>query len=641
MCGITGVISFNKNKIIRESQLSRMTDAIAHRGPDDRGIYLSENKQVGLGFRRLAIIDLSPKGHQPMTDYYNRAWIVFNGEIYNFTEIRNELISKGYIFKSRSDSEVLLNSYLEWGYDCVHKLNGMFAFAIWDMEKNELFIARDHVGIKPLFYALTPDFLAFASEIKALVKIPELSLEMNDHAVWNYLTLLQIPAPETIYKSVQKLLPGHAIIVKNNKCKFWNYWQPDFSVNNEISGKILEDLILEKFRKSVERNLISDVPVGVFLSGGIDSGAIVGMASELSNKPVKTFSVRFSDDPALDEGDFQKLITEKFRTEHHEFYVKPDILEAADLILKETDEPFAVSSAIPLYYISKLASKDVKVVLSGDGGDEIFGGYVPRYLKANQADYLKYVPHLFRNAIYSFGESVYRMGRNKRSLRQLRRISSLSKYDTSSRYLYSFGFFTHYEKIKIFNQSRLENIDKSFGERYQSIFDSAPAEKPQSYYYLDFMTALSDEMLTKSDRCTSMVSIEGRVPFLDLELVELALQIPPSLKSNKNGGKLILKSALKNLIPQQILNGKKRGFNIPMDRLISENMSSIKYDLINYPHIEFLNLFQKHEVKHILDLHMNHDPHYGHHVWTLIQLNNWFKIRDEQKMNNTNETLFI
>ena len=641
MCGITGVVSFNPKKIIRESQLRRMTDEIAHRGPDDNGIYLNENKQVGLGFRRLAIIDLSENGHQPMTDQQNRAWIVFNGEIYNFIEIRNELLSKGYTFKSHSDSEVLLNSYLEWGHECVNKLNGMFAFAIWNTLEKELFIARDHVGIKPLYYTIQPDYLAFASELKSLTMIPELDLQINLHSIWNYLTLLQISAPETIYTSINKLLPGHAIIVKDNECKFWNYWKPEFKINNLISYPEIEREVIQKLRKSVERNLISDVPVGVFLSGGIDSSAVVALASEFSDSPVKTFSVRFSDDPEIDEGEFQKIISNKFKTEHHEFHVKPDILDAVELILRETDEPFAVSSAIPLYYISKMASNHVKVVLSGDGSDEIFGGYTPRYNKAIRAEKFDFVPPCASKPAASIAYSIYSSIPNNRTIRQINRLLSLSQYDKNERYLYSFGYFTHVEKLKLFNQEKLNGLDKSFGDHYKLVFSSAPSQNPDYFYYIDLMTALGDEMLTKSDRCTSMVSIEGRVPFLDRELIEFALTIPSKYKSNSREGKIVLKSALKNILPDQILSGKKRGFNIPMDRLITENMTKIENDLIYNPQPGFLEIFRTTEIKKILNLHMNHDPFYGHHIWTLLQLNTWFRIRNEAKVNQQNETLFL
>ena len=641
MCGITGVISFENKKIIRQSQLVRMTNELSHRGPDDSGIFLSEDKLVGLGFRRLSIIDLSPNGHQPMKDNKGKAWIVFNGEIYNFIEIRNQLLLKGYSFNSNSDSEVLLNAYLEWGESCLDHLNGMFAFAIWDEVQKKLFLARDRFGIKPLYYTVQHDFFAFASELKSLVRIPELLLPLNIHAIWNYLTLLQIPAPETIYSSVQKLLPGHAIKITNGKTEVWKYWSPDVKPDYLTSEKDLTNEVLHKLKLAVKSHLISDVPVGVFLSGGIDSSAIVALASEALSEPVKTFSVRFSSDPIIDEGDFQKLIVEKFKTDHTEFHIQPDILDAADLILHETDEPFAVSSAIPLYYISKMAAKHVKVVLSGDGGDELFGGYVPRYEKAMISDKLNNIPGFMKKPVRKMADSIYRLQSRNQKLRRIHRLFSLSEYGKNERYLYSFGYFSHFEKLRLFKPEKIEGIRKDFGEYYQSIFDSAPEDSMQRFFYIDLMTALGDEMLTKSDRCTSMVSLEGRVPFLDNDLAELALKIPGKLKSNKGDGKIILKNALRGILPDIILDGKKRGFNIPMDRLIYEQINEIQSALLFHPEPEFQQMFEKSEIENIINLHMHHDTNYGHHIWTLLQLNNWFKIENERKANALNETLFI
>ena len=625
MCGITGIL--RQTEGVGRDLLGAMTQCLSHRGPDDEGIFVSEDGKLGLGFRRLSIIDLSDKGHQPMLDATGSATIIFNGEIYNFQELRKELEARGRSFRSRTDSEVLLNAYLEWGTGCLERLNGMFAFAIWDLRRRELFLARDRFGIKPLFFTHSADLFAFASEMKSLLKIPTLPKEIDPDAVWNYLTLLQIPAPQTIYVGIRKLLPAHAMVVKDDGAmRLWNYWTPE---PQELSLKStdLEERLLHELRESVRRHLVSDVPLGVFLSGGIDSSAIVALATQVSDEPLRTFSVSFSGDPKLDEAPYQKMVVERYKTNHTEFRASPDMLKASRIILASTDEPFAVSSAIPLYYISKAASEHVKVVLSGDGGDELFAGYEPRYVTARRIEALDRVPGSARTLFSGFGRLIPESATGSRTLRRAKRASELARLSRDERYVYSFGIFNRAQKQRLLTSEIQEAVRQDFGERYQAVFAMAPREAPERYFFTDLMTALADEMLTKVDRCTSAVSIEGRVPLLDTELANFALGIPLKHKYDGSVGKLIFRRALAKMLPKEILWGPKRGFNVPMDRWVKERSVDIERQLVHESSQEFRHFFHVGEIKRILDVHRSVNPRFGHHLWALMQFDQWLGNR--------------
>lgn len=629
MCGITGIVSSGANGAVKGETLRCMTQVIAHRGPDDSGEEILQDGKVGLGFRRLSIIDLSANGHQPMRDVLNRAMIVFNGEVYNYQELKRDLVAKGYRFNSHTDTEVVLNAYLEWGKECLERFNGMFAFAIWDMKALRLFIARDRFGIKPLYYARNGNYFSFASEIKSLFQVGDLSRELDPHAIWNYLTLLQIPAPETIFASVRKLPPAHAMTVEAcGQTHLWRYWQPVMVEQEMPEGEIIEK-IRSIFKDSIRRHLMADVPVGVFLSGGIDSSAIVAEATLLRGEPIRTFSVSFSGDDGFDESPFQRMVVDRYHPHHHEFRVTPDILAASRLLLQESDEPFAVSSAIPLYYIARSASQHVKVVLSGDGADELFGGYESRYHIAAQIQGLAKVPVALRDMVSQIAVLVPDRLTRYRGFRRLKKVLNLAGHSDDEQYLYSFGTFGAREKETILRPEILDHMDRGFGENYAWCFTQAPADPTQRYYYADIVTALADEMLTKVDRCTSMVSIEGRVPFLDRELSEFALGIPARHKYAGGVGKRILRKAVEPLLPAELLWGKKRGFNVPMDAWIKSNMRAIRTQLLDEASPGFKQIFNVKAVRRILDVHERHIARFGHHIWALLQFNEWSQLHED------------
>lgn len=616
MCGIAGIIYCDKDRAVDPVLLERMTNQLRHRGPDDDGVFLDNN--IGLGFRRLSIIDLSPQGHQPMCNEDGTVWIVFNGEIYNFQELRPMLEKKGHRFKSGTDTETIIHAYEEFGAQCLDYLDGMFAFAIWDGRKRELFLARDRFGIKPLHYYHKNGLFAFGSEIKALLPIAQVARDLDYQALWNYFTLMQIPAPHTIYKDIRKFLPAQAMVVKADGSKrVWQYWdihiQEDFSKSEEQWVEELRDL----FGKAMRRHLYADVPVGVFLSGGLDSSGVVAYASKVKQEPVKTFSVSFSDDPKVDESPYQKIVADKFQTEHYEFRANADILQAAQLLIQECDEPFAISSAIPLYYISKMAGEHVKVVLTGDGGDEVFAGYDGRYHTADRLHSLDYIPGFAWRGASRFITRYYRRNGDENDFgRRLQRVITWGQQTPDERYLSIFTFFTSIQKEQLLHPDIVREVQKGFGRYYQQVFDNAPKTGLNRKLYIDLKTSLADEMLTKADRCTSMVSIEGRVPLLDKSFVESAFKIPASLKLNREEGKLILKKMFSDLVPPEIYNRPKAGFVVPLKQwmtpaafqpLIHENDS-----ILNRPYLE-----------KILSLNDTTGKNWGYHLFGIYQFLIW------------------
>ena len=418
MCGICGEISFS-NKGVRAETIQRMCRVLEHRGPDDEGMVFMRGEklleiksafptyhgedgfEVGLGHRRLSIIDLSAAGHQPMCNEDGSIWIVFNGEIYNFQEIRTELDEKRHFFRSKSDTEVILHAYEERGVECLSHLRGMFAFAIWDSNRQRLFMARDRLGKKPLVYFSQNGRFAFASEIKALLQIPDVERKVNDIAIHHYLTYQYVPSPDTIFEGIKKLPPAHYLLYdRDGSIKVERYWKLNFSQNLQEDSDIkeLEDRIRAELEESVKLRLISDVPLGAFLSGGVDSSLVVGMMARMSRKPVKTFSIGF-EEKEFDELSYARLVSKHFATEHHEFIVKPNAIEILPKLVWHYNEPFADSSAIPTYYVAKMTKDYVKVVLTGDAGDENFAGY-PRYLRSKLLIFFLKMPKRLRRDFF-------------------------------------------------------------------------------------------------------------------------------------------------------------------------------------------------------------------------------------------------
>ncbi len=527
----------------------------------------------------------------------------------------------GYRFYSRTDSEVLLHAYEAYGIDCLARLDGMFAFAIWDSRQQRLLLARDRFGIKPLHYMIHGCLFAFASEIKALKHVPFFSKEMDPIAIWDYFSYMQIPAPRTIYKCIKKMLPGHAMSVDmSGRINEWCYWRLTLEENTEISEDAWCEELRQNLEAAVSRHLVSDVPVGVFLSGGLDSSLIAAYGSRIHSEPLKTFSVRFAENPAFDEGRYQRLVAETFGTDHHEFCATVNALQALEDVLRACDEPFAITSAIPLYYICKAASELVTVVLTGDGGDELFAGYESRYRWSNRLKKLDWVPSfIWRIQEYILMHSLNENQRLSTFGRRTLRLSSLGSMDADRRYLSFISYLTDLQKRSLLHPDLIHEVDRQQENIPTHWLHGAPSKGVGRQSYLEFASFLPDEMLTKTDRCASFHSLEGRVPFLDKTLVETAFRIPSKLKFDGKTGKRILRKASEPVIPAEIVSRAKAGFDVP----IGSWLQCLHWeDSLRHPS-EIINLTY---LERVADMHRNGSRDWGHALWMVIVFNKWLEM---------------
>lgn len=625
MCGIIGKIYFDNNTIA-ENDILTMNKKIQHRGPDDGGVYISHDKKVGLGHRRLSIIDLSPLGHQPMS-YLNRYWIVFNGEIYNFQEKKELLKKDGYSFKSKTDTEVILALYDKFGKKCLEHLRGMFSFAIYDEKEKTIFCARDRVGKKPFKYYLNENVFIFASELKAILTQPEYKKEPDYIAIHYYLTLQYCPAPLTGFKDIKKLEPAHYLFIdlKTKKTEKKRYWKLDYSKKLDLSEDEWKKRIIEKLEECVKLRMISDVPLGAFLSGGIDSSAIVALMSKLSDKPIKTFSIGFEEEK-YNELKYAKIIADKFKTDHKEFIVKPNAIELLPMLVRQYEEPYADSSALPTYYVSKLTKDYVAVALNGDGGDENFAGYSRYSVFQFSLWYEKFLPlhnliilpiskFLAQNIKNTFFERVYR-------------FSQTLAENYKRRYLTYTAYFTNDQKADLYTK---EFKNKAWRyDTYDLIgakFDEAGAKnKMDQVLYADFSTYLPEDLLVKVDIDTMSVALEGRSPFLDHEFLELTARIPFNLKiKGFNNKKYILKKALRGLTPDEIMFRPKMGFGVPIEKWFREELKDYVHSTLLSEKAIKRKLFKKEEIKKILDNHNSTTVNYSPQIWALLTLELWFE----------------
>ncbi len=613
MCGIAGKICLGDD-LVRISDLERMSGKIIHRGPDDEGIFVSENKKVGLVSRRLAILDLSEKGHQPM-GFRNRYWIVFNGEIYNFQEEANKLAKKGYRFKSRSDTEVILALYHEYGVECLERLRGMFAFAIYDLKKNIVFFARDRMGKKPLKYYWDKKTLIFASELKAILTQKEVRARPDWLAIHHYLTFGYCPAPFTGFEKISKLEPASYMILdlKSGQIEKKRYWQLDFRNTLDLSVSEWKKRIYDELEESVKLRMISDVPVGAFLSGGVDSSAVVALMAKNTSKPIKTFTIGF-DDPRADERKYARTIANKFGTDHLELVVSPQSIEVLPEIVKQYEEPFADGSAVITYMISQLAGKFVKVILNGDGSDESFCGYL-RHNKLARDYALSRVPWLSE-----VGRSI--VGEWPRGKRFLDR----QKVDIRHRFLEYNCYFTRPDKRELYDKEMLAySQDNSSYELWSEKCDEVLATNVRdSLVGADLANYFSDSQLTKVDIASMASSLEARSPFTDHKMMELSAQIPYGLKVHNGVNKFILKKALEGLVPRENLYRKKMGFTIPLDKWFTGELREYMISQINSRKSIAKTLFKTSEVKRMLTEHSSKSD-YGPKLWSLLTLDLWYQ----------------
>jgi asparagine synthase (glutamine-hydrolysing) len=621
MCGIAGFIQAPER--VTEPQeanrlLQKMCDVIRHRGPDEEGLTLIG--RAALGMRRLSIIDLVG-GHQPMSGEDGQVTIVFNGEIYNFLELHELLESKGHTFKTRSDTEAIVHAFEEFGSDCLEMLRGMFAFAIWDARSQELFLARDRVGKKPLYYTLTEHgAFVFGSELKSLLLHPEVHRELDTHALDAYFTLGYVPDPLTIFTGINKLPPGHYLRFREGRVETKQYW--DFSFEQDEPRR--EEDYLEELQalldEAVRVRLIADVPLGAFLSGGIDSSTIVGLMSRHMDQPVKTFSIGFHED-SYNELQFARLTAERFGTEHHEFFVTPDICDIADELVRHFDEPFADSSAIPTYMVSKLAREFVTVVLTGDGGDEVFGGYT-RYLVERKRRMFAHVPGFLRKHVMRPISRTLPHGALGRNF-----IHNVA-LDPVDRYLDSISVFTGLNRNLLYSNdlkhslSANGNVTTQFRRFGEAVKTSEDIDK---LLYIDSKTYLPGDILTKVDRVSMAVSLEARAPLLDHKLIEFMSKAPANLKLAGYETKYLLKKAVSGLIPSEILTRPKQGFGLPVDQWINKQLRGRIRETLTQSQVRQRGYLDPAYVAVLLDEHERGRRDHSMAVWALFMFELWYR----------------
>lgn len=616
MCGITGKIYFDYQRPVDSNEMKRMTNVIRHRGPDDEGFYIDKN--VGLGFRRLSIIDLS-SGHQPLSDYTGRFWITFNGEVYNYQNERKELEKKGYFFKTNTDTEVIVNLYAEYKENCLEHLRGMFAFVIWDSKEKVLFGARDRFGIKPFHYYLDHEKFVWGSEIKSIIKSGNIEKSISLDALDYYFAYGYTPPEQTIYEQIKKLKSAHYFYLKpegNKRLTIKQYWNIDFQPDYTKTENYWKEKIYNTLEESVKIRMRSDVPLGAFLSGGIDSSTVVALMALNSNKPIKTFSIGFKE-KKYNELKYARQVATLYNTEHHELIVEPESIDLLPKLVGAYDEPFADSSAIPTYYVSKFTRKYVTVALSGDGGDELFAGY-NSYPKMQSLKKAFYNNKFTNNAIFKplnkiIPDYVYGKG-----------YSYFLSKDKNNIGAY-FCIWKDYERRKIFNADIRIKLSINNAENLKiKLLNDKNFDFLSKMQALDMQTYMVDDILTKVDRASMMNSLEARVPILDHKFAELSFKIPAKYKLNGNSKKYILKESFRHILPKEILSHKKKGFSVPLSVWFKGDLKEYAYDtLLKSSNLDrYLN---KNYIQTILNYHQKGLRDYSAKIWSLLFLNEWMK----------------
>jgi asparagine synthase (glutamine-hydrolysing) len=623
MCGITGFINNDERSADREL-LVRMNEAIAHRGPDDDGFYV--NGKVGLAMRRLAIIDLAG-GKQPIHNADSTKWIVFNGEIYNYQELRKDLDAHGHRFYTNSDTEAIIHLYDEYGPDCLQYLRGMFAFAIWDEADRSLFLARDRVGKKPLLYSHQPNGdLVFGSEFQALLQHPSISRDVDFEAIDSYLSFLCIPAPQTAFKQIRKLEPGHYLRWKSGQIETRRYWLPDFSKKIKISEQDAIDETTRILRESTRLRLISEVPLGAFLSGGVDSSTVVALMAQESDTPVKTFSIGFEEQD-FSELKYARIVADHVGAEYNEFIVKPNALEILPTLVQHYGEPYADSSAVPTYYVAKETRKHVTVALNGDGGDESFAGY-ERHAAMLIAERYRRIPEILRRALVEAPINAIPTSELKRSrIRDAKRFLKVAQMAKTERYFRWMSGFDRETKSQIYaedfshavaGQNASEYMDRWFAKANGSgILDATLLN--------DLMTYLPNDLLVKVDIATMANSLEARSPFLDHELIEFAARLPENLKMRGFRTKSLLKKVASRLVPKEVIYRRKMGFGVPVGKWFRGEMKSYVKEILLSERALKRGIILPDAIERYVTQHITGERDHAFKLWSLLMLELWFR----------------
>ena len=624
MCGIHGIVSLNSNFIPTDDILKLMGDVTIHRGPDDSGSYVE--KGLGIGMRRLSIIDLEG-GHQPLSNEDQTLWLVCNGEIYNFRELREDLQARGHKFKTGSDSEVILHLYEEYGDDFVLHLNGMFGFALWDTQRKRLLIGRDRIGIKPLYYYNDGERLIFATEAKAILAVPGVDRAIDPVALDSYLSLGYVSAPYSLFKGIRKLPIASLMVIEDQKVEIIPYWKMPSDLDRHRTETDWKQEVREAIETAVTQQMVSDVPIGAFLSGGIDSSAVVAFMAKHSDKPVKTYAIGFGGDSGgsyYNELPYAKQVSELFNTDHREIIVKPDVVRLLPKLLWHMDEPMADTAFITTFLVAEFARQDSTVILSGVGGDELFGGY-RRYLGEFYVQKYQMIPSIIRKTLIT--PLARRLPSDRHS--QLLNLSRLAK-----------GFILSAEKpfaeryksyVEVFSPEQIELLRKTcssggYDAIEEAFMDTVSEDPINRLFQVDSLTQLPDDLLMLTDKMTMATSLECRVPLLDQGLVELAAKMPGSMKIKGRELKYILKECLHDVLPKEILYRKKRGFGAPMGSWLKNELAPLLKQVLSQKTIESRGLFNWDVVQSTIALHESNKEDHTDHLQALMNLEIWSRL---------------
>ena len=625
MCGITGIL-YQSSGSVDGAELKRMCDVMRHRGPDDEGTYLAG--PVGIGMRRLSIIDLA-SGHQPIHNEDKSVWVVLNGEIYNYRELRARLEAKGHRFYTQSDTETIAHLYEEYGEECVQHLNGMFGFALWDDRRKKLLIARDRAGEKQIYYALKGGKFVFGSEIKCLLQSDVVSRDIDYDALDAYLTYLYVPSPATIFRDVRELPAAHLLVFDRDGLRIRRYWDLDFRIDRKSDAREYVDAFAERFRHSVRSRLVSDVPLGALLSGGIDSSAVVAAMSEFASEPVRTFCIGYGEEGAYyDERRYAKMVAERFGTQHQEFVVKPQIAEIIPEIVRAFDQPFADSSAIANYYVFRETRRHVKVVLSGLGGDEVGAGY-ERHLGIRWQKRYRDLPQWLREGVVERVVNLLPDSRKGNRLvervKRFVRSGALPEDQAYQRYVSAFDpgmrreLYSDRLARSIRSEATYDGFDRFFNR-------NGIADVLNRALYADIMMYLPGDLLTLTDRMSMAHSIEARAPFVDHELMEFMATVPPELKLRGFDKKHLLKRAFSDTLPKEILYRRKQGFTVPLTVWFRNELNPLIQRVLSKPRIESVGLFRWPVVERMLAEHMERRENHHSRIWALLMFMVWHEL---------------
>ncbi len=637
MCGIAGAAWSSEAAPLLRETLERMTSAIRHRGPDDAGAYFSTGESSGpgvaLGFRRLSIIDLST-GHQPLANEDETVWIVFNGEIYNYRELRADLEARGHRFRTNTDTECIVHLYEDLGSECVNRLRGMFAFAIWDDRNKRLMLARDRIGKKPLFYRLDRGQLTFASELKSLLLVPGAPRRLNPRAVDSYLCYQYVPHPDCILQDYHKLPPAHVAVFENGLLSVRRYWRPPYQRGSEAELQVAPtspDAWRRELRRvlteAVRLRMRSDVPLGAFLSGGIDSTIITGLMQELSDRPIHTFSIGFSV-KEFDERLFAREAAKHLKTDHHELVVEPNAVEILPKLIWHYDEPFADSSAIPTMYLSQMTRQHVTVALSGDGGDELFAGY-PRYQAVRLAAMFDRLPLSIKRLLTAEFWQRLPSGTSKNSpLRRGKRFLAALGQAPEVRYLRWVGIFEEHQRRALYSPEFAASLgDHQAGDFLLGTYAECPdRDFVTRTTCADVLSYLPCDILTKVDIASMAFSLECRSPFLDQQVVELAARMPIELKLRGRQGKQILIDTFGDLLPKSIQHRPKMGFGVPLPNWFRGELQPFLSDVLFDSRTLARGLFDPAAVQRLFDEHTQSKTDHAHRLWALLCLELWQRM---------------